>query len=135
LTNYKLFSYIMMQILQLLFTVRLRINFLFIETGLLMSKKVWSQLPSSKVIARQMKVWWNPGNSLKVICYENAYGNPNTIQTLTNSVKASGFKAMRIPCKSYYHSTKRNIQVVSYLANLRFANYSPVLLFRLSHIA
>ena len=124
-----------MQILQLLFAVRFRINFLSIVTGLLMSTVVCSQLRSAQLVENQLKIGWNQENSLKVICCENAYENPNTIQTLTNSVKASGYTAMRIPCKSYYHFIKRNILVVSYLVNLSFTNYSPVMLFRLSHIA
>jgi hypothetical protein len=106
-----------------------------IVTGLLMSIIVWSQLPSAKQVASQMKVSWNPGNSLNVICCEIAYGFPNTIQTLTSSVKTSGFKAVWIHCKCYNQSTKCNSLVNSYLINLSFTIYNPVMPSKLSHSA
>jgi hypothetical protein len=45
-----------------------------------------------------MKVGWNLGNTLEAICGENAWGNPNTSQTLINAVKNGGFNTVRLPC-------------------------------------
>jgi endoglucanase len=44
-----------------------------------------------------MGVGWNLGNSLEAIGGETAWGNPVVTQQLINSVKAAGFKTIRIP--------------------------------------
>ncbi len=44
-----------------------------------------------------MGAGWNLGNSLEAIGGETAWGNPLVTQQLINSVKAAGFKTIRIP--------------------------------------
>ena len=53
---------------------------------------------SSKVLAAQMSVGWNLGNSLEVPGDETAWGNPKTTQKLIDSVKSFGINTVRIPC-------------------------------------
>lgn len=48
-------------------------------------------------LTQKMGVGWNLGNSLDAIGGETAWGNPVVTQTLINSVKAAGFKTIRIP--------------------------------------
>lgn len=52
---------------------------------------------SAVEIAREMIPGWNVGNSLEAIGSETAWGNPLIDQQLIDSVKAAGFKAIRIP--------------------------------------
>jgi len=60
---------------------------------------VFSQdLPTAKVIAQQMGVCWNIGNSLEVPKDPLAWGNPFPTKQLIDLVKASGFGSIRIPC-------------------------------------
>ncbi|MET3883551.1 endoglucanase [Chitinophagaceae bacterium OAS944] len=82
-----------------------RLFFTSLLIALLMSFNVSAQLPTAQTIAGQMKVGWNLGNTLEAICGENAWGNPNTSQTLINAVKAAGFNAVRIPCAWDCHAT------------------------------
>lgn len=44
-----------------------------------------------------MGVGWNVGNSLDAVGGETAWGNPKITQTLIDSVKAAGFKSIRLP--------------------------------------
>jgi endoglucanase len=52
---------------------------------------------SSVEFAKGMVPGWNVGNSLDAIGGETAWGNPLISQRLIDSVKAAGFKAVRIP--------------------------------------
>lgn len=53
-------------------------------------------------LAAKLGIGWNLGNSLEATSAtsadETSWGNPKTSQTLINSVKAAGFKTVRIPC-------------------------------------
>lgn len=73
--------------------------------GLLTCHLAWTQLPTAQSIAGQMKVGWNLGNTMEAICGENAWGNPNTTQTLINAVRDAGFNAVRIPCAWDCHTS------------------------------
>jgi endoglucanase len=57
--------------------------------------------PSSDLTAVQltqkMGAGWNLGNTLDAIGGETAWGNPRVTQAFINSVKAAGFKTIRIP--------------------------------------
>lgn len=52
---------------------------------------------SSLEISKEMSPGWNVGNSLEAIGGETAWGNPLISQRLIDSVKAAGFKSVRIP--------------------------------------
>jgi endoglucanase len=77
---------------------------LAIVSEILISTPSWSQLPTAKEIASQMKVGWNLGNTLEAICDENAWGAGHTSQQLIDSVKASGFNTIRVPVAWFCHS-------------------------------
>lgn len=48
-------------------------------------------------LTQKMGVGWNLGNTLDAIGGETAWGNPVVTQAFINSVKAAGFKTIRIP--------------------------------------
>ena len=52
----------------------------------------------SKILAAKLLAGWNLGNSLEATGSETAWRNPQTSQTLIDSVKAAGINAIRIPC-------------------------------------
>ena len=52
---------------------------------------------TSVELAKEMVPGWNVGNSLEAIGGETAWGNPKITQRLIDSVKAAGFKTVRIP--------------------------------------
>jgi aryl-phospho-beta-D-glucosidase BglC (GH1 family) len=52
---------------------------------------------TSVELAKEMVVGWNVGNSLDAIGGETAWGNPKITQRLIDSIRAAGFKAIRIP--------------------------------------
>jgi len=52
---------------------------------------------TSVQLTKLMGVGWNAGNSLDAIGSETAWGNPLITQQLINSVKAAGFKTIRLP--------------------------------------
>lgn len=52
---------------------------------------------TSVELAKEMVIGWNVGNSLEAIGGETAWGNPKITQLLIDSIKAAGFKAIRIP--------------------------------------
>ena len=52
---------------------------------------------TSVQLAKEMVPGWNVGNSLEAIGGETAWGNPRITQTLIDSIKAAGFKSVRIP--------------------------------------
>ncbi len=87
---------------------------------------VKAQLPEARVIARQMTVGWNLGNTLEAICGETTWGGAVTTQKLIDSVKAAGFNAVRLPCAWDCHTSNGIIdtnwiarvkQVVDYCIN------------------
>ncbi|HTF95004.1 MAG TPA: cellulase family glycosylhydrolase [Cellvibrio sp.] len=52
---------------------------------------------TSVQLTKLMGIGWNVGNSLDAIGGETAWGNPLITQQLINSVKAAGFKTIRLP--------------------------------------
>jgi endoglucanase len=52
---------------------------------------------TSVELAKELVPGWNVGNSLEAIPNETAWGNPRISQRLIDSVKATGFKTIRIP--------------------------------------
>lgn len=52
---------------------------------------------TSVEFAKEMVPGWNVGNSLEAIGGETAWGNPKITQLLVDSVKAAGFRSVRIP--------------------------------------
>lgn len=52
---------------------------------------------TSVELAKEMSPGWNVGNSLEAIGGETAWGNPLITQKLIDSIKAAGFKSVRIP--------------------------------------
>lgn len=48
-------------------------------------------------LTQKMGAGWNLGNTLDAIGGETAWGNPRVTQAFINSVKAAGFKTVRIP--------------------------------------
>jgi aryl-phospho-beta-D-glucosidase BglC (GH1 family) len=81
-----------------------KVPFLF-ATFLFISSVTYSQtLPTAKSIAAEMGFAWNIGNSLEVPKDPLAWGNPLPTQQLIDSVKAAGFKTIRIPCAWNSHA-------------------------------
>ncbi len=54
-------------------------------------------LPTAKSIAAEMGVGWNLGNTMEATGGPPAWGNDIPTQTFIDSVKAAGFKTIRIP--------------------------------------
>jgi endoglucanase len=52
---------------------------------------------TSVELAKEMVPGWNVGNSLEAIGGETAWGNPKISQRLIDSIKAAGFRSVRIP--------------------------------------
>jgi len=52
---------------------------------------------TSVQLAKEMIPGWNVGNSLEATGGETSWGNPKISQRLIDSVKAAGFKSVRIP--------------------------------------
>jgi endoglucanase len=55
------------------------------------------RLLAPALLAKEMSPGWNIGNSLEAIGGETAWGNPLISRRLIDSVKAAGFKSVRIP--------------------------------------
>ena len=82
---------------------------------------------TSLQLSKLMGAGWNLGNSLEAIGGETAWGNPPANQALFNSIKAAGFKTVRIPVSwKQYADANDNIsatwmsrvtQVVNYAKN------------------
>lgn len=60
---------------------------------------------TSVELAQELVPGWNLGNSLDAIGGETAWGNPATTQRLIDSVKAAGFRSVRIPVAWSSHFT------------------------------
>jgi endoglucanase len=52
---------------------------------------------TSVELSKEMVPGWNAGNSLEAIPGETSWGNPKITQKLVDSIKAAGFKSVRIP--------------------------------------
>ncbi len=83
---------------------------------------------TSVQLTKLMGIGWNVGNSLDAIGGETAWGNPLITQQLINSVKAAGFKTIRLPVAWSKFSDESNFviqtawmdrveQVVNYALN------------------
>jgi endoglucanase len=81
--------------------------------GLMISMGLKAQLPPAQQIASKMSVGWNLGNTLEV-----TWGPTGTAtQRLIDSVRATGFNSVRLPCAWYHNSNKTtNIIDTNYLA-------------------
>lgn len=92
------------------------------------SSSVSSAGVTSVQLTRMMGIGWNVGNSLDAIGGETNWGNPLITQQLINSVKAAGFKTIRLPVAWSKFSNEQNFviqtawmdrveQVVNYALN------------------
>lgn len=68
-------------------------------------------LPTAKVIAAEMGMAWNIGNSLEAPGNPTSWGNPLPTQQLIDSVKAAGFKTVRIPCAWDSHADQTTLTI------------------------
>jgi endoglucanase len=74
---------------------------------------------TSVQLSALMSPGWNLGNSLEAIGGETAWGNPPANQALFNSIKAAGFKTVRIPVSwSQYADSNYNISA-SWMARVK----------------
>ena len=65
---------------------------------------------TSMQLAPMMIPGWNLGNTLEAMPTETGWGNPMATQTLFNSIKAAGFKSVRIPASwKQYSDANDNI--------------------------
>ena len=64
-------------------------------------------------LTQTMGVGWNLGNTLEAIGGETAWGNPLVTQAFINSVKAAGFKTLRIPVAWSQFSDANNFVIKS----------------------
>jgi len=79
-----------------------------------------ADLPTAKTIAAEMGAGWNIGNTMEVPSDPTAWGNPLPTQQLIDSVKAAGFKTVRIPSAWYSHSdTTTNVIDPAWLAQVK----------------
>lgn len=68
---------------------------------------------TSVELTRQMGIGWNLGNSLEAIGGETNWGNPLVTRQLINSVKAAGFKTLRLPVAWSRFSNEQNFTIQS----------------------
>lgn len=68
---------------------------------------------TSVELTRLMGIGWNVGNSLDAIGGETNWGNPLITQQLINSVKAAGFKTIRLPVAWSKFSNESNFVIQS----------------------
>lgn len=66
---------------------------------------------TSVQLTKLMGAGWNVGNSLDAIGGETAWGNPLVTQQLINSVKAAGFKTIRLPVAWSQFSDEANFVI------------------------
>ena len=66
---------------------------------------------TSVELTKRMGIGWNVGNSLDAIGGETAWGNPLITQQLINSVKAAGFKTIRLPVAWSKFSNEANFTI------------------------
>jgi endoglucanase len=82
-----------------------RFCFSFLAIAALCPTRMLADLPSAQVVASEMIVGWNLGNTLEATNGETSWGNPKATQTLIDGVKAAGFNAIRLPCAWDAHAT------------------------------
>ena len=78
------------------------------------SSSAMSSLPggmTSVQLTQEMGVGWNVGNSLDAIGGETNWGNPLITQQLIDSVKAAGFKTLRVPIAWSKFSDEANFTI------------------------
>ncbi|HCS65735.1 MAG TPA: endoglucanase [Cellvibrio sp.] len=68
---------------------------------------------TSVELTKRMGIGWNIGNSLDAIGGETNWGNPLITQQLINSVKAAGFKTIRLPVAWSKFSNEQNFVIQS----------------------
>ncbi|MDR7089005.1 cellulase family glycosylhydrolase [Cellvibrio fibrivorans] len=68
---------------------------------------------TSVELTKRMGIGWNVGNSLDAIGGETNWGNPLITQQLINSVKAAGFKTIRLPVAWSKFSDESNFVIQS----------------------
>jgi endoglucanase len=68
---------------------------------------------TSVELTKLMGIGWNVGNSLDAIGGETNWGNPLITQQLINSVKAAGFKTIRLPVAWSKFSNEANFVIQS----------------------
>lgn len=66
---------------------------------------------TSVQLTKLMGIGWNVGNSLDAIGGETNWGNPLITQQLINSVKAAGFKTIRLPVAWSRFSNEQNFVI------------------------
>jgi endoglucanase len=80
---------------------------------------------TSLQLSKEMSPGWNLGNSLEAIGGETAWGNPMVTQALMNSVKAAGFKTVRIPASwAQYADANDNISATWMARVTEVVNYA-----------
>lgn len=77
------------------------------------SSSVSSGGVTSVELTKLMGIGWNVGNSLDAIGGETNWGNPLITQQLINSVKAAGFKTIRLPVAWSRFSDESNFVIQS----------------------
>jgi endoglucanase len=77
------------------------------------SSSVTSGGVTSVQLTKLMGIGWNLGNSLDAIGGETNWGNPLVTQQLINSVKAAGFKTIRLPVAWSRFSDEQNFVIQS----------------------
>jgi len=70
-----------------------------------------AQLPTAKSLVAEMGMGWNIGNTMEVPNDPTGWGNPLPTQTLIDSVKAAGFKTIRIPCAWRSHTEADSVTI------------------------
>ena len=83
------------------------ISFLILSAGLANAQT----LPTATSIAQEMGIAWNIGNSLEVPGDPLLWGNPLPTQRLIDSVKAAGFKTVRIPAAWDSHADQITYEI------------------------
>jgi endoglucanase len=68
---------------------------------------------NSVALTKLMGIGWNVGNSLDAVGGETNWGNPMITQQLINSVKAAGFKTIRLPIAWSKFSDSNNFVIQS----------------------
>jgi aryl-phospho-beta-D-glucosidase BglC (GH1 family) len=79
--------------------------------GLVMVSVTKAQLPTAQIIAEEMHIGINLGNTLEAICGEDAWGAGHTSQRLIDSIKAEGFNTIRLPVAWFCHSDTVNSKI------------------------
>jgi len=70
-----------------------------------------ADLPTATSIAAEMGMGWNNGNNLEVPVDPTAWGNKVPTKALIDSVKAAGFRTVRLPCAWYSHTQSDSLTI------------------------